>query len=217
MDTLDPWDTTTPAEAIPAAQPQTTPAQAHDDRAGEDAVLGLGHAMYTASDAIGAAEGDLPTALAHMAATVQDDMAVEVIAWAQDMRRRLLAIEDVATTYAARNLTTSRSGVLTDGRLFEVHRTSNRKTWQHDAWQHDARQAVVTGAHVSAELADPSTGALVNVYDLLTAVQAFHGATAPKVTALRAAGLDPDDYCETVPGRWSVTVADPTTEGPQAI
>ena len=160
---------------------------------------------------------DLPAALERMAATLSDTAALDVIAWAQDQRRILSELEGQATTYAAQNLTAiGRTGTMKDGRRYEVKRGSNRKGWDHTGWQHDVRQAVVTshlGDAAGLVTLDPATGETSELtpmlYAVATEVQAAHGSTSPKVTTLKALGLDPEDYCETTPGPWGVSFIDP--------
>ena len=164
--------------------------------------------MGEATAAVEVLAGALRPALDHLQATAQDDQVASFVAWVQDTRRALAELETQATDYAGRNLTVSREGVLSDGRRYVLKRGQNRKAWDHDGWKHDARAAVIKGEGLPAEVVDPETGTFINLYTLLEKVQEVHGSSAPRVGVLRALHLDPDDYSETTPGRWSVIVTD---------
>ena len=88
--------------------------------------------------------------------------------------------------------------------VMDVHRTQDRKQWDHWTWQHDVRGAIIE-KHLngSSDLYDLD-GNEYNVMDLLDKIQAVHGAQSPKVTQLRGLGLKPEDYCEERPGKPSV-------------
>ena len=134
---------------------------------------------------------------------------VAMIAGGQEQRAAIKALEDTITARAGAQMDLGREGVLEDGRAFKIRRGQNRKGWDHERWQHDARAAVLADADVPAEVVDPRTGELVNLHPVLTALQGVHGSTGPRVGALRAMGLDPEDYCETTPGAWGVEFTDP--------
>lgn len=88
-----------------------------------------------------------------------------------------------------------------------VHRRKGRKQWRHDDWKRDVRRAVLDRRDVAGEsLVNPETGEEVNVYELIADAQDVHGATAPKLTALKALGLDGDDYCYTESGSLDVKI-----------
>lgn len=194
------WADAVPVQAAPA------PLGAADD------LDALGAAMVAGVEAVRALEAHLPAALDYMAASVSDTSVVEFVAWVQDQRRALAALEDTATRYAAQNLSVHKSGTLPDGRLYEVKRGGDRKGWDREQWEHDARAAVLRTRGVPALVVDPIQGDVINLLEVLAGVQAVHGSGPPRVTALRALGLDPDDYSETTPGRWSVAVTNPVQE-----
>jgi hypothetical protein len=145
----------------------------------------------------------------HLAAEDAPKDAAGVVAAIQDLIRRLRDIESLAARAIGQKAGRV-EGELPDGRAFTVRRTADRKAWHHDAWQHDARAKVADQllADVPEELVDPSTGEAVPVGGLMlgamAAIEAVHGAGAPKVTMLKALGLEPGDYCETVRGNWTV-------------
>lgn len=81
-----------------------------------------------------------------------------------------------------------------------IRRANDRKEWSHEDWKKDVRGAALekTGATDEVFTAD---GESFNLAELLILVQDVHGATAPKVTALKKLGLDPQAYCEERPGQ----------------
>lgn len=102
----------------------------------------------------------------------------------------------------------------------ERHRTTDRKAWQHADWQRDVRaKALQAHGLKGAQGVLTADGEVLEasvLFDLAATLQAAHGSTAPKTTALRSLGLDARDYCESSPGRWTVKVtrmADETKEG----
>lgn len=132
---------------------------------------------------------------------------VGLIALLQDVRRSLAQTEALLAARVGRDEAVQRAGVLPDGRQYEVRKGATRKAWAHDEWKHDARRAVLSD--IGAEtVVVPDTGEAVNLADLLARVQEVHGSGPPRATALRALGLSPDDYCQSVPGPWSVTVSE---------
>lgn len=142
----------------------------------------------------------------------QDDTAAAamVVARVQDLVRRLRDIESLgarAIGQAAGRL----EGELPDGRQFKMHRTADRKAWRHDDWQRDARRAVLDHLALPPELVNPEDGEFVNLYQVMDAIEAVHGAQAPRSTNLRALGLEPGDYCETVRGNWKLDTVAPST------
>lgn len=135
--------------------------------------------------------------------------AAAVVAQVQDLIRRLRDIESLAAR-AIGQAVGRQEGELPDGRQFAVRRTADRKAWNHEDWQYDARSKVADQvlADLPEAVVDPSTGEAVSLPSVIllamASIEAVHGAGAPKVTALKALGLDPGDYCETVRGNWTV-------------
>lgn len=129
-----------------------------------------------------------------------------IVAVIQDIRRDLGVTEAYLAREVGRDDMAPRDGILPDGRLFSVKRGADRKAWSHDEWQRDVRIQVMSGVR---SVVDVDTGEPVELGELLAAVQQAHGAGAPRVAALKRLGLDPDAYCETVPGSWSVKISAP--------
>lgn len=98
--------------------------------------------------------------------------------------------------------------------LVTVRRTKDRKEWAHDRWKSDVRSRIIE-RELDADglpdtVVDPDTGNVIELPDLLHGVieqaQDVHGAGAPKLTALKALGLNGDDYCTTIKGRHTVQI-----------
>lgn len=85
-----------------------------------------------------------------------------------------------------------------------IQRSRTRTQWDHDDWKHDVRGAVVD-KYAGTELFTIE-GEAVDLMDLISKVQNVHGAQAPKVTALRALGLEPKAYCTDIPGQPTVSI-----------
>lgn len=94
--------------------------------------------------------------------------------------------------------------------VVKVYRSNDRKDWDHETWQKDVRGALLERKGIGPVLADPVSGELIEVLDLLRELQDVHGAQAPKVTRLRALGLEPGAYCEERPGKPSVQITRPS-------
>lgn len=158
-------------------------------------VLVIGYAADQAADLAG-------DTLASFAATIQD-------------ARRTLAVVEAHAVRALAQIAgegfVPSAGVLPDGRPYEVMQGSVRKAWKHEEWQHDVRGAVARAGRLTGTIVDAETGEAVDVFAAMEAVQAAHGAAAPRVTALKALGLAAADYCETFAGAPTLKVT--TTEG----
>lgn len=178
-----------------------TPERGQADWADAVNVLGvLNHAARSLSlDAVNGCRSRLEAGEGHN--------VVAMVAMLQDVRRSLAETEAYLAREIGRDDMGQTSGTLPDGRLWTVKRGADRKAWSHADWQRDVRQQVLSG--VPEILVEPNDGETVNVADLLAAVQAVHGSSAPKVTALKRLGLDPSDYCETYSGPFSVQVSAP--------
>lgn len=155
-------------------------------------------------------EGALSAAGAHGGS--RDLEVLALVHRIQAARRVLGEAEAIATRWLGLSATIAKTGVLPDGSTYEVRRGQTRKAWDHDQVKHDVRAAVLKRAGVAGDLVDPNTGEMVDVQGLLTWVQEVAGSTAPRLGNLRALGLDPDDYCETFPGLWNVTVTPPAED-----
>lgn len=174
----------------------------------------------------------LGPALRHL--ETADDVVplVELLDRIQTVYRKVRDLESGALLVAGRRVKAlgwdSREGELPDGRPFVLRRTADRKAWDHDRWKHDVRQVLVDmyqprpeGSAAPSAMVNADTGEEFDLARLLQeviqAAQIVHGATAPKSTTLKALGLDPGDYCETVRGNWTLdllpaTNATTTTE-----
>jgi hypothetical protein len=193
----------------------------YDESKGLLALEYLAESLGTVKDAVEVQDYVLSDATRFLTDRLDVQALVDTVAMIQDLKRAL----GVAEAFISREVgyitqaeaQQEASGHTSDGRPYEVKRGSNRKTWEHDAWKADVRTAVLRTRGLPPELADPVTGDLVNLYEILNDVQQVHGSTAPKVTALKRLGLDVGDYCETSAGPFSVsiqqTTTNPTTTG----
>lgn len=135
---------------------------------------------------------------------------VEAAARLAELRRQLARTEAWllrAAAHTSRDHDLPREGMLADGRRWEVKRAQDRKAWDHPRWQADARMQVLSG--LPGEVVNPDTGEAVDLWKLLEGIEAVHGSGPPRVGQLKALGLDPGDYCETVPGAWGLRLSDP--------
>lgn len=190
----------------------------------------LSDALWSISQATGAADTAVSQATDALLEGLDFTDAAATIALIQDIRRRLQVVEQYMTKRLGEAATevSTKGGALPDGRLWEVRRGKVRKAWDHDSWKHDARAKIANevidsvdgeGQELVAYVVHEETGQVedLNVAALLIAAMAtaqeVHGSTAPRVTALKSLGMDPDEYAETAPGLWSLAVAspDPTT------
>lgn len=79
---------------------------------------------------------------------------------------------------------------------FERHGRKNRKTWDREALLRDV---------LDTRLVDEATGEVTDPTPLDKVLHVWN-LGAPRVTALRARGLDPDEYCASEWGGWSIEV-----------
>lgn len=145
------------------------------------------------------------------AATASDSGGITALPW-EDALTALselrLAVETIQQIDAALvrhlYLTAPHGDIEVDGiGVVSVRRSNERKEWDHQDWKHDVRGAIL--ADIGDELYDLE-GNEVDVAGLIRKAQDVHGAQAPKVTALRALGLDPQGYCHEVPGKPTVSI-----------
>lgn len=153
----------------------------------------------------------------------------ETIDVIQDVRRRLALVEALASTALGKAMGRG-SGVLPDGRPYEMMKAKDRTAWDHDAWKRDTRARIATaiserfvdpdgpsdsGTYPDVLLLDYTTGEVTTlehaVQHALHQVQEVHASAAPKLKPLRDLGLVPDDYCTTNPGPWSMKRPDRPT------
>ena len=156
-------------------------------------------------------------ASAHLEPQAQAD----AVALVKDLRQRLGNVEaDLATTLGKAE--GNHQGYLSDGRMFTLKRSPDRKSWNHDDWKRDARRVIVAQTLERLEMPrtahvwDPDTGQehptplAVVLQEVLTEAQEVHGSTAPRTTALKRLGLYATDYCESSPGGWTLNAVKPT-------
>lgn len=143
---------------------------------------------------------------------------VDLVSEIQNARRVLADLEGSATRVAGRLVKdgADRDGYLPDGRQWTLHRTADRKAWDHEGWKHAARARIIapyTGTE--QEVADPVTGEITTLAALLFTVaaeiQEVHGSTAPRTGVLKSLGIDSGDYCEQVSGNWKLDTIAPST------
>jgi len=127
------------------------------------------------------------------------------VAVVQDLRRDLAELEASLVRAIGRDEAAPKVGTLPDGRTYEIVKGKDRKGWDHETWQRDVRRQVLSGL-TDVTVVAVESGETVDVAALLAAVQAVHGAGAPKTTSLKALGLAPDDYCESFPGPWGAKI-----------
>lgn len=164
--------------------------------------------LEAVTDAVAALAKVLPDLLEQCTDPQATDMA-ELLLVIREAREALQGVERDTEHTLARAMVADQA--LTSTLRVERKRGPERKAWKHDEWQRDVRQnalraAGLLGAHVVT--ADGEEAPASVLHDLLTRVQSVHGAAAPKTSnaGLRGLGLDPMDYCETSPGKVSVSV-----------
>lgn len=167
----------------------------------QDAVEALGKAM---PDLVAAADDPQALGLARLLFDVRE------------ARTALYQLEqDLEGTTAKALMADELQG---EGVRVERYRSRDRKEWDHETWRRDVRAKVLRrhGALKAAAVVTADGEPLdVDLYALLADVQDVHGASAPKVTALRQLGLDAADYCKTEPGTAHVRVTRLADETPE--
>lgn len=161
-------------------------------------------AVAEAVEALSAAMPDLLEQCTDPQAT---DMA-EILATVQEARQALQTLERDVEAATAKAMVGDYAETAT--LRVERSRAAERKSWDHESWQRDVRRQILrkhgllnVAAVVTAdgeELDPAELGAA------MAELQAVHGSTGPRLTQLRATGLDPDDYATRTPGRWTVRV-----------
>lgn len=211
-DAGDWFDNLPEAEAAPAAE---TP-EARTARQ-ERALHWMGHSIHQVTTSIRDLGDDLANGLQSHTDRLDHQAVADTVAWVQDQRRALAALEAYAVRELGRMEGTPDTIVLTDGRHAEVMRGKIRKAWDHERWQHDVREAAMAdlpeGGAVVVEYTDEDTGEIGTFYlaeavsGVLAKVQGVPTKGAPSVRALKALGLDPEDYAESAPGPWGMKVS----------
>ena len=114
------------------------------------------------------------------------DLHAGLEAWVrmEDANRQLGVARDLLAARLAKSMTDKRETVTGVG-TFEKHRKSNRKKWDKDLLRVVLDTVLVDTE--TGEVTDPSPiDKVLHVWNL----------GAPRVTALRERGIDPDDWCE---------------------
>lgn len=111
-----------------------------------------------------------------------------------DLRTLANAIEDDA----ARLMPSKREELPGIG-VVERKKGTDRKAWQSEDLLRELVLSVSTADENGEKHTDPD-----ELLDRLKAAVPFTGSLGWRVTALRAMGLDPDEWCETKPGRVSL-------------
>jgi hypothetical protein len=174
----------------------------------------LAESLYMIKSAIGDTDKNLAEAVRYLVESMDTQGLVDTVALIQDMKRALGVAEAYVSRevgYLVQEQTSAKTGETSDGRHYEVMRGNERKAWDHQGWQRDLRAAIIEGSNVSPNLVDPATGEQVSLVGMMTLAEEAHGSTAPKTTILKRWKVDPDDYCESVPGPYSVKITQTTT------
>lgn len=172
--------------------------------------------LENVTTAVDELEAALPALLEACTDPQATDMA-ELFLVVQEARTKLLDLE--RTVEGALGKALAEDMTVAAGLRIERSRTSDRKAWDHDGWQRDARQNLLRQHGLLRATVFDANGVELEagvLHSVLRDLQAMHSSAGPKVTALRAIGLDARDYCETSPGRVTVKVhrmADETTGG----
>lgn len=204
-----------------AAPKPDTPADTYTEAQGAKAAASLGKALGVLDAVTAQGSRKVPDAARYLCESLNLGDVAATVATIQDLRQRLALLE----TYLAREagqtaveLDIPREGATADGRMWVLKRGRDRKAWRHTDWQRDARAQVVAAIHAdgipdTAQVVAADTGEVWALNGILqaamAAVEGVHGAQAPKVTALRKLDLDPDDYCESIPGTWAIHMLSP--------
>lgn len=194
--------------------PAPKPADNYDPEMGELAWSVIGDNMTALNVSLNEADTLLADAARFLAEALDVAGLVTLAAQVADLKRGLA----VAEAYLAREAgkvaseMNRREGTLPDGRHYAVKRGAIRKAWDHLTWKRDVLNAVANDAN-GVVVVDQITGeeqdgpAFVGAF--IAKAQEIHGSTAPKVKALKSLALDPDDYCTSSPGPYSVIITNP--------
>lgn len=198
-----------------AEAPAERPKDTYTDETGATALEFLAESLMALRDATNLTDFTLADAVRYLTEHVKAQDLVDTVAMIQDLKRTL----GIAEAYVSRELgyltqveaQQAKAGHTSDGRPYEIKRGSIRKAWDHEGWQGMVRRAVVQGSTAHADdVVNAATGEAVDLYGMLAKVQSVHGSTAPKVKSLKALGIAPDDYCESSPGPYAVSIQQPS-------
>ena len=99
----------------------------------------------------------------------------------------------------------------TDERAFTVEGVGNvqvRRGSTRSKWDHDGLTRTLTARALDERQLDPMTGEYEPAWEAVTRVmRECAGISYWKVTALRAHGVDPSEFCEKEPGSLKVTIS----------
>jgi len=170
--------------------------------------------MHAVTEAVATLQADLPGLLDACTNPQALDVA-ELLLVIREARETLQGVERDAEAALGKAMLGDQA--MSPTLRVERRRTADRTAWDHEGWQRDVRAKALQAAHLKGAqgvlTADGEVLPASVLHDLLRTVEAAHGAAAPKVTALRSLGLDPQDYCETSPGGIKVTVYRIAEEG----
>lgn len=193
--------------------PAPKPADNYDPEMGELAYSVIWDNMNALDGNLNEADTLLADAARYLAEGFNVDALAELAGKVADLKRGLAVAEAFLareTGKAAAEMN-RREGTLPDGRHFAVKRGAIRKAWDHLNWKRDALNAIVNDAN-GFSVVDQITGeeqdAPAFVGAFIAKAQEVHGSTAPRVTALKALTLDPDDYCTSTPGPYAVIITE---------
>lgn len=207
-----------------APAPEPTTDDGYTEKNGLGALEALGDYLFDLRQAVRGADGCAARAARYLSETDDVQALVDTVALIRDERRKLAVAESFlerAAGQAAAVHSAKRTGELSDGRPYEILRGADRKAWDHQQWQGDVRRAIVgmvagDGLVVVNPESGEETPLAQTVQVAVEQAQAVHSANAPKVTALKRLGLAPDDYCESIPGPYTVKIPTPTTPALEA-
>lgn len=195
--------------------PQPKARDTYDPEQGTTALEYLAETLEQMRDALAVQDYVLTDATRCLVENADVQGLVDTVALIQDLKRALGVAEAYVAReagYLAQEFSTAKAGQTSDGRPYEIMRGNVRKAWDHAGWQADVRREIVADATLDGTLLAVSqvTGADHDlrqiVSEAVTRAQAIHGSAAPKVTALKALGVDPGDYCESTPGPYTVKI-----------
>lgn len=172
-----------------------------DLAAATEAHVAAVHAMHEARVALDATLAPLVRALE---AHGETNALLEELLWLRSQRKAVADAEAYVEAHAVRLIRDqgdAREGALADGTPYEVHSGSTRKAWDHARLAREVVGSLIRDA--GGEAPDPFA-----VRDALLECAA---PSYWRVKALKARGIDASDYCETTPGR--ATISFTTTEG----
>jgi hypothetical protein len=137
---------------------------------------------------------------------------VALMATATEIAQELYAIRSQIASLKLRegDLVDRLAAEMTEDRLelegvgvFERRRKADRKSWNHDELRSELMRAVRDGR---AKRVDSETGEILNEDPTEQAFRVIFDCARPewRVRPLRALDVDPDEYCQTTYGGWTI-------------